>query len=229
MSGTQDGRSPRSVALVGPYGSGKSTLFDAMLEAAGSPVKRPPDPRNRPSTTEIRLGHCTYLGDRWSVLDCPGSVEFAHETEAALAIVDIAVLVCDPQPGRAMAAAPLLKRLAEQGVPHIVFINRIDTLDGRVERHAGGACRAMRAVRWCCARCRSPKAEKIDRLRRCHQRPRLSLPQGAGIGTGADSRRRCATPRRRRGPSWWRRWPIMTTRCWKRCSRTSAEPRRDLP
>jgi len=129
MSGTQDGRSPRSVALVGPYGSGKSTLFDAMLEAAGSPVKRPPDPRNRPSTTEIRLGHCTYLGDRWSVLDCPGSVEFAHETEAALAVVDIAVLVCDPQPARAMAAAPLLKRLAEQGVPHIVFINRIDTLD----------------------------------------------------------------------------------------------------
>lgn len=129
MSGTQDGRSPRSVALVGPYGSGKSTLFDAMMEAAGCPVKRPPDPRNRPSTTEIRLGHCAYLGDRWSVLDCPGSVEFAHETEAALSVVDIAVLVCDPQPGRAMAAAPMLKRLAEQGVPHIVFINRIDTLD----------------------------------------------------------------------------------------------------
>ncbi len=130
MSGEQHGRSPRSVALVGPYGSGKSTLFDAMLEVAGSPVKRPADPRNRPSTTEIRLGHCTYLGDRWSVLDCPGSVEFAFETEAALAVADIAVLVCDPLPARAIAAAPLLRRLAEQKVPHIVFINRIDTLEG---------------------------------------------------------------------------------------------------
>ncbi len=132
MSGNQDGRSPRSVALVGPYGSGKSTLFDALMDAAGCPVKRPADPRNRPSTTEIRLGHCTYLGDRWAVLDCPGSVEFAHETEAALAVADIAVLVCDPQPARAMAAAPLLRYLAEQSIPHIVFVNRIDTLEGSV-------------------------------------------------------------------------------------------------
>jgi elongation factor G len=130
MSGEQNGRSPRSVALVGPYGVGKSTLFDALMEAAGAPVKRPADPRNRPSTTEIRVGHCTYLGDRWSVLDCPGSVEFAYETEAALRAADIAVLVCDPLPARAMAAAPLLKRLAELGLPHIVFVNRIDTLEG---------------------------------------------------------------------------------------------------
>lgn len=130
MSEAQNGRSPRSVALVGPYGSGKSTLFDALMEAAGCPVKRPADPRNRPSTTELRVGHCTYLGDRWSVLDCPGSIEFTLEMEAALAVADLAVLVCDPQPGRAMAAAPLLKRLAEQSIPHIVFINRMDTLEG---------------------------------------------------------------------------------------------------
>jgi elongation factor G len=130
MSGPQNGRSPRSVALVGPYGSGKSTLFDALMEAAGSPVKRPADPRNRPSTTELRLGHCTYLGDQWSVLDCPGSIEFAFETAAALAVCDIAVVVCDPLPARAMAVAPLLKMLGEEGVPHIVFINRIDTLEG---------------------------------------------------------------------------------------------------
>ena len=64
MSGNQNGRSPRSVALVGPYSSGKSTLFEAMMEAAGAPVKRPADPRNRPMTTEIRIGHCSYLGDR---------------------------------------------------------------------------------------------------------------------------------------------------------------------
>ena len=35
MSGTQNGRSPRSVALVGPYSSGKSTLFEALMEAVG--------------------------------------------------------------------------------------------------------------------------------------------------------------------------------------------------
>jgi elongation factor G len=130
VSGTRDGRSPRSVALVGPYSSGKSTLFEALLDAAGAPVKRPVDPRNRPMTTEIRLGHCSYLGDAWSILDCPGSIEFVHQTCSALAMVDIAVVVCEPAPAKAAMVAPLLKILKEEGVPHIVFINKIDTLDG---------------------------------------------------------------------------------------------------
>src|SRR3978361_264543 len=96
MSGTRNGRSPRSVALVGPYSSGKSTLFEALLEAAGAPVKRPADPRNRPMTTETRLGHGSFLGDEWSILDCPGSIEFAQEARAALAMVDVAVVVVEP-------------------------------------------------------------------------------------------------------------------------------------
>jgi elongation factor G len=130
MSGTKNGRSPRSVALVGPYSSGKSTLFEALLDAADAPVKRPADPRNRPMTTEIRLGHCNYLGDPWSILDCPGSIEFAYQTCCALAMVDIAVVVCEPTPAKAATVAPLLKTLRDEGVPHILFINKIDTLDG---------------------------------------------------------------------------------------------------
>jgi elongation factor G len=118
------------VALVGPYSSGKSTLFEALLEAAGAPVKRPADPRNRPMTTEIRLGHCAYLGDAWTILDCPGSIEFAHQTCSALAMVDIAVVVCEPAPAKAAMVAPLLKTLRDESVPHIVFINKIDTLEG---------------------------------------------------------------------------------------------------
>jgi len=132
MSDNRNVRTPRSVALVGPYSSGKSTLFEALMETAGAPVKRPADPRNRPMTTEIRLGHCSYLGDAWSVLDCPGSIEFAQETRAALAMVDIAVVVCEPVPARALTVAPLLKTLADEGVPHMIFINKIDTLDGSV-------------------------------------------------------------------------------------------------
>ncbi len=132
MSGTKNGRSPRSVALVGPYSSGKSTLFDAMMEAAGSAPKRQGDPRTRKMTSEIRLGHCEYLGDKWSILDCPGSIEFANEAASALAMVDIAVVVCEPVPARALTVAPLLKTLADAGVPHMVFINKIDMLDGSV-------------------------------------------------------------------------------------------------
>ena len=130
MSGTRNGRSPRSVALVGSYSSGKSTLFEALLDAAGAPVKRPANPRNRPMTTEIRLGHCSYLGDPWSILDCPGSIEFHYQACSALAVVDIAVVVCEPAPAKAAMVGPLLKMLHEQAIPHIIFINKVDTLEG---------------------------------------------------------------------------------------------------
>jgi elongation factor G len=130
MPESRNVRGPRSVALVGPYSSGKSCLFEALLEAADAPVKRPADPRNRPATTEVRVGHCSYLGETWSVLDCPGSVEFAFETHAALAVADIAVVVCEPNPAKAAAVAPLMRLLRQEGVPYILFINKIDTLDG---------------------------------------------------------------------------------------------------
>jgi elongation factor G len=132
MSKSRNVENPRSVALVGPQGSGKSALFDALMEAAGASVKRPSDPRNRPATTSIRMGHCTFLNEAWSILDCPGSIEFAHEVHAALAMVDIAIVVCEPDPSRAATVAPLLRALAVEHVPHIVLINKIDTLDGSV-------------------------------------------------------------------------------------------------
>src|SRR5579859_2677045 len=96
---------PRAVALVGPYGSGKSTLFESLMAAAGSPVRRAGEQRARSMTTELTLGHCSFLGDAWSLLDCPGSVEFAAETAAALSAVDLAVIVCEPVPERALTLA----------------------------------------------------------------------------------------------------------------------------
>jgi elongation factor G len=122
---------PRSIALVGPYAAGKSTLFEALMTTAGAPIKRG-DPRTRRMGTELRLGHCSYLGDAWSILDCPGAVEFAYEAAAALAVVDLAVVVCEPAPQKALSVAPLLAALDAQRVPHILFINKIDTLEGRV-------------------------------------------------------------------------------------------------
>jgi elongation factor G len=128
----QGGARPRSVALVGPYGSGKSTLFDALLAAAGGPAKRPGEARGRGGGTGAQLGHCSFMGDRWAIFDCPGSVEFAHEACSALAVVDLAVVVCEPAPEKALAVAPLLRFLRDEGVPHLLFINKIDTLTGRV-------------------------------------------------------------------------------------------------
>jgi elongation factor G len=118
---------PRTVALVGPYGSGKSTLFDALLAAAGSPPRR----GGERGAGELRLAHCTFMDEPWALIDCPGSVEVAYAAQSALAVADLAVLVCEPDPARAPTAAPILRVLDGYGVPFLVFINRVDTLAGR--------------------------------------------------------------------------------------------------
>ncbi|TAL78164.1 MAG: elongation factor G [Beijerinckiaceae bacterium] len=123
---------PRSIALVGPYGSGKSTLFDALMTAAGAPVKRVADARSRSMTTELRLGHCNYLDEPWAILDCPGSVEFSYETLSALMVCDLAVVVCEPSPDRMAGLTLLMKMLEDHVIPHLVFINKIDSFSGRI-------------------------------------------------------------------------------------------------
>ena len=118
---------PRAVALVGPYGSGKSTLFDALLAASGSPLRRGAEK----VAGELRLAHCSFMDEPWALIDCPGSVEFAYAAQSALAVADLAVLVCEPDPARAATAAPILRVLDGYGVPFLVFVNRVDQMAGR--------------------------------------------------------------------------------------------------
>ena len=123
---------PRSVALVGPYGSGKSVLFDALMAAAGVPAKRTHTTSGRTMSSELRLGHCSFMDESWSILDCPGSVEFAYEAAAALAAVDFAVVVCEPSPERLSNLPVVLKSIEDLGLPHLIFIDKIDSLAGQV-------------------------------------------------------------------------------------------------
>ena len=131
-SSTNAASKPRAIALVGPTGSGKSTLFDGLMAAAGAASRRAGTAQSRAITSELRLGHCSFMGDRWSILDCPGSVEFTYETSSALAAVDLAVVVCEPAPERAPTLGPLMKLLENRAIPHLIFINKIETLSGRV-------------------------------------------------------------------------------------------------
>jgi elongation factor G len=132
------------IALVGPAGAGKTSLAEAMLFAAGATDRlgstangssigdSSPEARQRGGSTELNLYNFEYLGDQFAIMDCPGSVGFAADGARALAIADVAIVVVDPDPARAPLAAPALRALDELGIPHLVFVNRIDQAHGRI-------------------------------------------------------------------------------------------------
>jgi elongation factor G len=143
-NGAGQTKGTRVIALVGPAGAGKTSLAEAMLFAAGATDRlgstgngssigdSSPESRQRGGSTELNLYNFDYLGDRFAILDCPGSVGFAADGARALAIADLAIVVVDPDSARAPLAAPALRALDELGIPHLVFVNRIDQAHGRI-------------------------------------------------------------------------------------------------
>jgi elongation factor G len=91
-----------------------------------------PEARQRRGSTELNLYNFQYLGDEFAIVDVPGSVGFSADGARALAIADVAIVVVDPDPARAPLAAPALRALDELGIPHLIFVNRIDQAHGRI-------------------------------------------------------------------------------------------------
>jgi len=142
MPGTTNGT--RVIALVGPAGAGKTSLAEAMLFAAGAIDRQgttaagstvgdhSPEARARGGSTELNTMHFDFKGEHFALLDSPGSIGFAADGARAVAVADLAIVVVDPDPARAPLAAPSLRMLDELGVPHIIFVNRIDQARGRI-------------------------------------------------------------------------------------------------
>jgi elongation factor G len=135
----------RTLALVGPTGAGKTTLLEAMLLAVGAIDRRPggagdkqvgdssPEARTRGHSVELNLANFEFMGERYAVVDCPGSVEFSAEADAALAAVDLALIVAEPDPAKAVLLQPALQELERLGTPRALFINKMDQARGPID------------------------------------------------------------------------------------------------
>jgi elongation factor G len=145
---------PRAVALVGPYLSGKTTLLESILFVTGATTRKgrasernmvgdsSAEARERQMGTELNVAATSFLGDRFTVLDCPGSIELTQESLNALVGVDAAVVVCEADPARAPALMPILKFLDDRRIPRVIFVNKIDKGVGTV----GDLVEALQAV-----------------------------------------------------------------------------------
>jgi elongation factor G len=131
----------RCIALVGPYLSGKTTLLEAILARTGGVLKAgnvgdktsvgdgSPEARDHGMSVSLNVADVSFLGDSFTVLDCPGSIEFQHEGAVALTACDAAVVVCEADVRRVPALQIILKQLEDRGIPHFLFLNKIDESD----------------------------------------------------------------------------------------------------
>ena len=138
----QNGREPRTVAVVGPHGSGKTTLLESILFVTGAVQRKGAvaqkntvgDPsaeaRARQMSVEVNCATTRYMEQNFTFLDCPGSIEFLADALHVLPGVDAAIVVCEPEPAKLQMLQPYLKRLSDLRIPHFLFVNKIDKASG---------------------------------------------------------------------------------------------------
>ena len=137
-------RGPRCIALVGPFQSGKTTLLEAILSRTAAIPKSgtvdqgttvgdaSAEARRHRMSTGLTAATTTFMGDSYTFVDCPGSVEFAHDMRAALPAVDAAVVVCEADERKLPQLQIVMRELEELGIPRFLFLNKIDKATNRI-------------------------------------------------------------------------------------------------
>ncbi|MBR1221890.1 elongation factor G [Bradyrhizobium sp. U87765 SZCCT0131] len=137
-------RGPRCIALVGPFQSGKTTLLEAILARTGAIPKAgtveggttfgdaSPEARAHRMSVSLTAATVSFMGDSYTFIDCPGSVEFIHDMRAALPAVDAAVVVCEADERKLPQLQIIMRELEDLGIPRFLFLNKIDKADARV-------------------------------------------------------------------------------------------------
>src|SRR6266851_44585 len=137
-------RGPRCVALVGPFQSGKTTLLEAILARTGAIQRQgavdagttvgdaSKEARHHKMSVEVTVATTTFMGDSYTFIDCPGSVEFVHDMRAVLPAIDAAVVVCEADERKVPQLQLILRELEDLKIPRFLFLNKIDKADKRV-------------------------------------------------------------------------------------------------
>ncbi len=131
----------RNLALTGSAGTGKTTLVEAMLHAAGviGRVGRVEDGNTFCDYDELEkeFGHSldstlVYFGHsdaHINLIDTPGSPDFIGRAMSVLPAVETCAIVIDAAAGIETITRRMMKLADERNIPRLIVINKIDTGD----------------------------------------------------------------------------------------------------
>ncbi len=128
----------RNVVLVGPAGSGKTTLVETLLVSAGvvnragSTVEGTTvcdfdeSEQRQQRSVGLALAPLLHEGVKVNLLDAPGYADFVGELRAGLRAADCAMFVIAANEGVDEPTRTLWRECAEVGMPRVVVVSKLD-------------------------------------------------------------------------------------------------------
>ncbi|MEP9363101.1 elongation factor G-like protein EF-G2 [Nocardioides sp. CN2-186] len=128
----------RNVVLVGPAGSGKTTLIETLLAASGA-ISRAGSVRDGTTvcdheesehahgrTISLAVAPLVHAGTKVNLVDTPGYADFVGELRAGLRAADCALFVVAANEGIDDATRSLWRECAAVGMPRAVVVTKLD-------------------------------------------------------------------------------------------------------
>ena len=130
-------KNTRNIGIFAHVDAGKTTLSEQLLSQAGAirtrgsvdrgtaHTDRLDVERRRGISVQAACAPIAWRGGRINLIDTPGHAEFAAEIERSMWALDAAVLLISGVDGVQPQAELLMKRLKEQGIPTLIFVNKM--------------------------------------------------------------------------------------------------------
>ena len=132
-----------NIAVIAHVDAGKSTLVDAFLNQGGvfranedvADCVMDSDDIERERGITIYSKNCSVMhGDvKINIVDTPGHADFSSEVERIMKTVDAVILLVDSSEGPMPQTRFVLSKSLEQGLNPILFINKLDKKDARID------------------------------------------------------------------------------------------------
>jgi elongation factor G len=128
----------RNIALVGHRGTGKTSLFEALLFGAGAITRLgsvaegttvsdwDDDEKKRQMSLSAGLAHVDRGGLSFNLIDTPGDSSFLADAIAAIQVVETALVVVNTVLGVQVQTERLWDRADKRGLGRVIFCNMLD-------------------------------------------------------------------------------------------------------
>ncbi len=128
----------RNIALVGHGGSGKTSIAETLLFAAGRTTRAgrvddgntvmdyEPEEIERKISLGLSVASIERSGHKVNIIDSPGYADFIGDARSALRAADLAVFVVSAVDGVEVQTELLWDIAGQEGIARAIFINKLD-------------------------------------------------------------------------------------------------------